>query len=86
MARIMYFARFGALWSIETRRESCSLGGVEHFGALKHAANHAFYEVWSTSEYETRRESCILRGFDLLGAFKCAWDLNLISLPKMAPG
>jgi hypothetical protein len=31
----------------ETRRESRILRGFEHFEALKHAANHVFYEVLS---------------------------------------
>ena len=49
--RITYFTRFRALRSIETRRESRILRGFEHFEALEQAANHAFYEVSSTSKH-----------------------------------
>ena len=48
--RITHFIRFRALRRSETRRESCILRGSKHFGAAKHAANHAFYKVSSTSE------------------------------------
>jgi hypothetical protein len=49
--RITHFTRFRALRSIGTRRESRIIRGFEHFEALKQAANHAFYEVSSTSNH-----------------------------------
>ena len=47
----MHSTRFRSLRSNKTCRESCILRGFEHFEALKQAANHAFYEVSSTSKH-----------------------------------
>jgi hypothetical protein len=52
--RITHFTSFRWIQSIETDRESRILRGFYEIEASKHAANHAFYEVSSTSKHWNR--------------------------------